>query len=80
MNILTLNEILPNEQSKAELDYAMLAKGELIKQLEYENNVERLCWAAAKPGRSERGQNKAATLAARPAAKNLDSGVSRPNH
>ncbi|RNA19682.1 ras-responsive element-binding 1-like [Brachionus plicatilis] len=38
------------------------------------------CWAAAKPGRSERGQNKAATLAARPAAKNLDREVGRPKH
>ncbi|RNA41800.1 hypothetical protein BpHYR1_025162, partial [Brachionus plicatilis] len=36
------------------------------------NNITRHCWAAAKPGRSERGQKKAATLAARPAAKNLD--------
>ncbi|RNA15892.1 hypothetical protein BpHYR1_031963 [Brachionus plicatilis] len=33
------------------------------------------CWAA-KPGRSERGQNKAA----RPAAKNLDRCVGRPKH
>ncbi|RNA05330.1 hypothetical protein BpHYR1_031817 [Brachionus plicatilis] len=37
------------------------------------------CWAAAKPGRSERGKKKAATLAARPAAKNLDRRVGRPN-
>ncbi|RNA39431.1 hypothetical protein BpHYR1_021449 [Brachionus plicatilis] len=35
-----------------------------------------MCWAAAKPGRSERGQNKAA----RPAAKNLDREVGRPKH
>ncbi|RNA44464.1 hypothetical protein BpHYR1_002109 [Brachionus plicatilis] len=38
--------------------------------------VSNLCWAAAKPGRSERGQNKAATLA----AKNLDRLVGRPKH
>ncbi|RMZ99337.1 kinesin KIF14 [Brachionus plicatilis] len=40
----------------------------------------KICWAAAKSGRSERGQNKADTLAARPAVKNLNREVGRPKH
>ncbi|RNA28479.1 hypothetical protein BpHYR1_050789 [Brachionus plicatilis] len=39
--------------------------------------IVKQCWAAAKPGRSERGQNKAATLAGRPAAGQIVDG--RPN-
>ncbi|RNA45192.1 hypothetical protein BpHYR1_003460 [Brachionus plicatilis] len=45
----------------------------------YRSIISQPCWAAAKPGRSERGQKKAATLTTRPAVKNLDREVGRPN-
>ncbi|RNA17558.1 hypothetical protein BpHYR1_035605 [Brachionus plicatilis] len=49
---------------------------ELFKSPKKKSKKYKFCWAAAKPGRSERGQNKAA----RPVAKNLDREVSRPKH